>query len=172
MLHPMDDDFKRSKWIVVVLHPMDDDDFTSIWMLVIYIQQGRSWRMKLSTTRRRRRRRRQAEFSEKDVVVVHERDVREGREAGSNGSHSCNVFEKRPQKKKGRLKKGSHGTQLLEGGELGALSTTLRQLQSATSGFALFRAEAYLGWAWLFPVCNRGEHLHVSKMGIASLRHV
>jgi len=47
--------------------------------------------------RRRRRRRRQAEFSEKDVVVVvHERDVREGREAGSNGSHSCNVFEKRP----------------------------------------------------------------------------
>jgi hypothetical protein len=37
-------------------------------------------------------------ISEKDVVVVHERDVREGREAGSNGSHSCNVFEKRPKK--------------------------------------------------------------------------
>jgi hypothetical protein len=95
------DDILRSKWIMVILHPIDDDHLTSIWM-VIYIQQGRSLRMKL-----RRRRRRQAEFSEKDVAVVHEREVREGREAGSNRSHSWNVFEKR--KKRERIKKGSHG---------------------------------------------------------------
>jgi hypothetical protein len=73
--------------------------------------------------------------------------------------------------KKGIIKKRAHGTQSLEGGEVGALST-LRQLQSATSGFAFFGAEAYMRWAWLFPVCNRGEHLHVSKVGTANLRHV
>jgi len=157
---------------MVILHPMDDH-FTSIWMLVIYIQQGRSWRMKLSRRRwRRRRRRRQAELVRRMLLLfmsaMFGRDEKRGATEAIHATFSRNA----PKKNKGRSKKGSHGTQLLEGGELGALSTTLRQLQSATSGFALFRAEAYLGWAWLFPVCNRGEHLHVSKMGIASLRHV
>jgi hypothetical protein len=45
-------------------------------------------------------------------------------ERGATESNSCNVFEKRKKKKKElrkdqRIKKGSHGTQSLEGGEVG-----------------------------------------------------
>jgi len=58
------------------------------------------------------------------------------------------TFSKNAPKKKGKIKKGSHGTQLLKGGEVGALSTLL-QLHSATSRFAFFELKCI----WLGHGC-------------------
>jgi len=88
--------------------------------MVIYIQQGRSWRMKL-----RRRRRRQPEF-EGCCCCSWARcsgATRSGEQRKAiHATFSRNAKKRKKELRKDqRIKKGSHGTQSLEGGEVGSL---------------------------------------------------